>query len=201
MKSQIFIATLATVLSFNIYAAKCRVDGKWYPYGSRECNLHKWNLSGVALPPPDNQTLPTEQDDIVVHRYKLPWDDVTEEAAERCRAQKLLPIPELNCRMQEELGYWAMHGNFELPKDIAILAKEMCIAKSANFSHQASCMQNESIGYAIFMGNFLMPTEQVEEARADCLQRYKSYSIMSSCMRTAEKNYRMTHKSRSAERD
>ena len=45
-----------------------------------------------------------------------------------------------SCRRKEEMAYWAMHGNFDMPPDEAARAKTLCMSKTDSFEGQSACM-------------------------------------------------------------
>ena len=175
-------------------AASCKVDGLWYPYDSPQCNPQeakeeKQDASSdeqTQNQQPDLANLETISNE--PGSYLLPWAQVSANATMRCKSQPN-DLMINNCRRLEEIGYWAMHGNFDLPEDQLSIAKERCMAKTGSFESQSICMQNESNGYVKFMRDFEMPDEVLNEARAKCTEQYEFFSNKGLCMISAAKKY------------
>ena len=195
MKFFATIAVLFLLFPSNTYAARCKVNGEWYSYDSPKCNPHKSDGAEESDPiQQDSEPPPQEKPATPSYRYQgvvgllRPWDVVSLQAKKRCKDKQYsmnVYFVAGSCLMAEEIGYWAMHGNFDMPEKIAPKAKALCIAKTESFASQSRCMQNESKGYASFVNDFEMPIQSLKKARAKCSEQYESYSIKGSCMRRA----------------
>lgn len=122
--------------------------------------------------------------------YLRPWAEVAYLAEQHCQNPRP-PIGRQECLIWEERGYWAMHGNFAMPEQIAAQSKAICTTKSNSFRSQALCMHNESKGYKQFSADSEMPAAQADAARADCKQKLKTWSQRGSCMISA--NFRFKY--------
>ena len=124
------------------------VDDEWYSYNSPECNPHK-------AVDPDKQTdsiapvISPITGPALMNSDLRPWSEVAYLAEQHCKEFKS-PFSGLDCLIKEENSYWAMHGNFAMPEQIAADSKTICAAMTRSFRNQVLCMHNESVGYEKF---------------------------------------------------
>ena len=195
MKLSAGLALLFLLIPYTANAARCKVDGQWYPYDSPQCSSQK--VKGEEQDVSSDEATHSQYPDLPGMEaisnepgsYLLPWAQVSAKATMRCKSQPN-DLMINNCRRREEIGYWAMHGNFDLPEDQLSTAKARCIAKTGSFESQSMCMQGESNGYVIFMRDFEMPDEVLNEARAKCTEQYEFFSNRGSCMTSAAEKYK-----------
>jgi hypothetical protein len=184
-------------------AASCKIDGVWYDYDSPQCSpLRDNDPAEQELPPPvqppllDSQSSKTPPIPSGAAAYLRPWNEVALAALERCKKMEH-PAMADSCRRKEEMAYWAMHGNFDMPPDEAAHAKTLCMSKTNSFEGQSACMQGESRGYSTVTSDLGMPVAYASKARAECSQQHESWSIRSSCMMSAKDRYKKGPESRS----
>ena len=197
MKFTILIVAYIFLFSADSHAARCKIDGVWYSYDSPECSperpeqpkplktIEPEEAPTAALPSgPVNQVI-----DGPMFDHLHPWDQVVYQVENRCKQKQAVHSVRSTCALQEEMSYWAMHGNFEMPETFAYQAKVLCTGKTKSFSSQSGCMQAESYGYRIFTGEFEMPPDVVKKARAQCLQEHQSLQLIGRCMNMKQRKY------------
>lgn len=194
---------LLLLLSPELQAARCKVDGKWYNYDSPQCSPHKTvDLSSQTTPEDpvrdeasDRQTaneapvISPITTPALVSSYLRPWSEVSYLAEQHCKDNKSPPSG-LDCLLREENGYWAMHGNFAMPEQIAMESKAICVAMTSSFRNQNLCMHNESMGYEKFAADSEMPDDMASDARRECQERFSSWSQRGSCMSSANSRFK-----------
>ena len=186
---------LLLFLSPELHAARCQVDGEWYSYNSPECNPHK----AVYLDNQADSTASVSDEAPVISpitgpalmtSYLRPWSEVAYLAEQHCKERKS-PLSGLDCLLREENGYWAMHGNFAMPEQIATDSKVICATLTRSFRNQVLCMHNESVGYEKFTADSEMPDAMASAARKECQEKFRSWSQRGSCVSSA--NYRFKY--------
>ena len=194
---------LLLLLSPELHAARCKVDGEWYSYNSPECNPNK-------AVDPDNETDPIDPvkgqasnrqsaneapvispitGPALMTSYLRPWPDVAYLAEQHCKERKS-PFSGLDCLLKEENGYWAMHGNFAMPERIAADSKVICATMTRSFHNQVLCMHNESVGYEKFTADSEMPDAMASTARNECQEKFRSWSQRGSCVSSANHRFK-----------
>jgi len=191
------ISTLVLLFSPEIYAAKCKVDGVWYPYDSPQCQPFKYeNLKKTNAPQQDKTSVPQNHSqsrktqESLVPSFLRPWNEVSGQASDRCDATHTNKSLKDACYRNEKRGYWSMHEDFEIPPDVASLSKIRCSAQHENFSLQAACMRNETRGYEAWTGPPQMPGKYQREAKSRCALRHESYSLLAACMRNEHRAFK-----------
>lgn len=192
------------LLSPATQAARCKVDGKWYSYDSPQCSPHKAVDPGSQATP-ENPVLDEASDrqtaneapvispitgPALMTSYLRPWSEVVYLAEESCK-ERSTPLDHLDCIVREENGYWAMHGNFEMPEQIVAESKAICATATKSFRNQVLCMHNESMGYEKFTNDSEMPDDMASAARNECQEQFRSWSQRGSCVSSA--NYRFKY--------
>lgn len=182
----------------DLYAARCKVDGKWYSYDSPECSPIRTQAAESSKGPTDlkpeelARTINSAQEPSASSTispnfdapYMHPWPEVAYLAEKYCKErEKYMRFRE--CKVKEESSYWAMRGNFEMPEQVATESKELCTSKTSSFLDQAMCMQNESMGYDKFTSKSELPDQMAKEAREKCQDQFVSWSQRGSCLLSA----------------
>lgn len=195
MKFSAVLTILFLLFPYTVNAANCKIGDRWYPYDSPQCSPQgareaegQDTDSGESLLQQHSDLANSDTIRNKPGSYLLPWAQVSGSATARCQdlSNDLLVN---NCRRREEIGYWAMHGNFDLPEDQLSTAKARCMTKTDSFDSQSVCMQGESNGYVIFMRDFEIPIEVLNDSRAKCSEQFEFFSNRGLCMTSAaEKN-------------
>jgi hypothetical protein len=197
---------LLFLLTPELHAARCKVDGKWYEYDSPQCkpreaadagsdppSVNRFPVAAPERPPePDVPILPPLPGVAPATVDLPPWPEVVHLAEQTCHGRKYLPMG-LDCMMGEESAYWAMHGNFAMPEPQAAQSKALCAAKTTSFWSQVTCMENESRGYQYFTAPAEMPDDKAAAARAECAEKFGSWSQRGQCMSTANYRHKYPH--------
>jgi hypothetical protein len=187
----LFLTLLHPQLAF---AAKCQVDGQWFPYDSPQCNPDKIKHDSQAEQPgddadlllPDHPSTPAYGLPVIVPSYARPWREVSYEVERRCDKYKSQPLEQARCCSREESSYWAMKSNFGLPEPIALETKTLCASKSPVFFYQIRCMEQEVRGYFLFNLEYAMPANYLGAAKAKCLREHSTYAERGGCMMNEE---------------
>ncbi len=195
--SRYLLGVLTLFISLDLFAARCKIDGEWYPYDSPQCNPGDPETSESTIPaqqepilsPPPDPTTPSYIEQREFLDYMRPWNQVAYKVENLCSGKQVYGFKN-SCRVNEEIGYWAMHGNFNMPEDIAHNAKVLCAGKTDSFYSQSMCMQSESRGFRIFYLKPEIPPDDLNEARTKCLLQHESYQVRGSCMASAEGKYK-----------
>lgn len=198
MKFSAIFAVSIFLFSSDINAARCKVDGVWYSYDSPECSpdrpeepeQEKIVQHEEVAPPSPHPDPPSFATNSVMFAYMRPWDQVVYQVTSRCEEKQGIYIRNRSCQLREEIGYWAMHGNFEMPLTFSHQAKVSCTSKTDSFYSQSQCMQAESHGYRVLTGEFEMPSYVLKEAKTQCLQQHNSLTIIGQCLESAQRKYK-----------
>jgi hypothetical protein len=210
----IVLGSLLVLLSPELHAARCKVDGVWYDYDSPQCSPQSspdkdktatsvsptLDESVASQPSNEASTISPVIAQGLMTSYLRPWPEVAYLAEQRCKG-RTSPPSGLDCLLREENGYWAMRGNFMMPESDALHAKTICAATTESFGSQMLCMHNESIGYTKFTVKSEMPDEQAIATRTECQKQYDSWSQRGSCVSSAISRFKnpngLTKRSRS----
>lgn len=202
-KKPIIWLVLLLLFCPDTHAARCKVDGTWYDYDSKQCNPDK-PAEAVSQTGPgdmvrsetssaqishDAPSIQALQGTAAAKPYLRPWSEMAELATQHCQDRKSPPMG-LDCLLKEESGYWEMHGNFSMPERYAEESKSICMARTSSFGSQATCMHNESWGYQSFAAELAMPDDLASAARDECMKKFSSWSQRGSCMSSANKNFK-----------
>lgn len=189
----------------SLYAAKCKVDGKWYSYDTPECRSNAEDRS--TAPGVSNPTAPLIQNQAstespsaspaIPFDWPRTWAEVSNLARNHCAARQSKSFPGEYCMIQEEVGFWAMRGQFGLPTGVLAEVRSMCTELSGSFSQRLQCIRSAAMGYPKFAGRFSMPAKFENQARAKCRETYRSYSTRASCMKREERKFKMEYGTKS----
>lgn len=171
-------------------AAKCKVNGQWFPYDSPECSLDSNDNGNIPEPISDDReplyspspATQTYSQLKSIPSYAKPWPEVNYEIEQKCKQYNSQPLGPERCRIREERGYWSMKSSFGLPEAVALEAKAHCVTKSDTLSAQIRCLESEAIGYFIFTLEYAMPANYRGEAKAKCLREHSTYAERGNCM-------------------
>lgn len=201
-----------TVLVFTssvapLHAAKCKVNGKWYSYDAPECRTN----TGISPEVPEPLETGEQSGQIQANFEPLPeampvaiewprnWSEASVHASNYCVSKQSANFPAEYCMIQEEVGFWAMHGKFGLPSEVLVEVRSRCTEHQESFSQRSQCIRSEAMDYPKFAGNFRMPDEFESQAREKCGETYKSYSARASCMKREERNFKEKYGTASAQ--
>lgn len=135
-----WITVFLGVVSSNLYAAQCKVDGKWYDYGSTQCSQNRTQPSQAHEPKVINENSGPEPN------YGMP-PDIEEAAWPVCQDYNRTHEQQVSCMKRESRGYAAWNGYFDLPKDRLETAKKGCEKQFDLWWERASCMRIKTKKY------------------------------------------------------
>ena len=188
------LAFLALMLSQNLSAARCKVDGQWYDYNSPQCSQNRSIETNRIESPQEPPVAPPSTQSLEIEVYgdnfehMRPWNHVKSAVALRCAGKNAIGYQN-SCEVSEEIGYWALRGQYGMPANLSDRAKELCASRSEFFHSQHHCMQGESQGYRMVFGDWELPPDRLAESIKACLERNASFSVRASCMMHEQSRY------------
>jgi hypothetical protein len=191
---------LSIILPIEANAARCKVDGQWYPYDSPQCRTQAGQTEAPAPEQPDQTDnkeevlADPERSEPSVPSEELSWSAVADDVGRQCNGQPD-DLRALECLLREESGFWAMMGNFAMPEAPAAESKHLCRTRSSSFSSQAECMHGESRGYFEFSKTYDMPQPELSTARSECVEEFAAFANRAPCLERAADRYKDRDKS------